>query len=147
MNLYKFSFQSEVKAVNPLVKKTLKQIKNHFSFISLEEEGDLCLVLSELLYNAVIHGNKQNAEKIVDLYVEIKENSVRCVVADEGFGFDYKRFLDRFKNMENKNIILESDHGRGILLAVSLSDGLTFNSKGNEVTFKKYLNSGAGRDE
>ena len=137
---YEYEFQSQVKAVNPLVKKTLKQIKNLLPLISLEEEGDLCLVMSELLYNAVIHGNKQDVDKMVKLCVGIDGNLVRCVVSDEGLGFDYASFLDKFKNIEN--IILESEHGRGVWLAVSLSDELTFNSIGNEVTFIKKINSG-----
>ena len=141
MILYEFDFKSEVKAVNPLVKKALGEIKNRLPMISLEEEGDLCLIMSELLYNAVIHGNKQDVDKTVKLRIGIDKSSVRCVISDEGSGFDYASFLDRFKSIEN--IILESDHGRGVLLAVSLSDELKFNLIGNEVTFIKNISSGS----
>ena len=141
MNEYTLSFRSDAEEVKPVVTETISRVRNHFPFISIEDEGDLRLVLSELLYNAAIHGNGQDISKTVRLRVGINEASVVCVVADEGSGFDYKKFLDGFKNSDNsrENAILESDHGRGILLAVSLSDRLTFNSKGNEIAFCKYL--------
>jgi len=145
---YTLEFQSDIKMVKPVVKETLKRVKSHFPFISEEDESDLRLILSELLYNAAIHGNSEDIQKNVKLRLEVKKNYVYCIVADEGSGFDYKKFLSYFagKGEEQKEAILGSDHGRGILLAVSLSDSLTFNSKGNEIMFSKYLGIGVDSD-
>ena len=118
---------------------------------------NLSMSLSELLINAIEHGNceisftdktrlleqgvnladyidelNQNDGKIgsrkVTLEYSIEEDSSSWKVRDMGKGFKFKKYL----NPENQDVMLP--HGRGILMAVYSSDSLTYNDIGNEVT-------------
>jgi len=75
---------------------------------------DIRLILNELIINSVIHGNKLNREKCVNLILEIIENSIRIEVVDEGQGIDFS--IEDYNPEELKCC------GRGLLIVNGLSD-------------------------
>jgi len=97
---------------------------------------DLRLVYSELLCNAVVHGNKNDARKLVNLTVELLEDMVYSMIKDEGNGFDYENLVTEALT----NGDLYKDRGRGIQLVHSLTDAMSFNVTGNEIKFIKKVN-------
>ena len=129
----------------------------------VDREGGerLKLVLQELLFNAVEHGNcaigydeksawlaahknifdlireknrnpKTRARKVVFQYTVEPERSVFSI-ADQGSGFDWKK---RKGKIERAKSVADLDlHGRGIALASLYVDDLRYNKKGNKVTF------------
>lgn len=108
--------------------------------ISNPSEGDMYdirLVLSELLYNAVIHGNNSDESKIVRVSVKINQNRLCVKICDEGKGFDYSTVLNKNEHQESGSLMLEN--GRGILLAKALVDEISFNKKGNIIKFSKRM--------
>ena len=104
-----------------------------------EERGDLKLVLSELLFNAVIHGNNMDINNFVRVKAEsIKTKSgIQLLVSirDEGPGFNYRKVIQRAHN--ESSLMCES--GRGMVLVCALTDNISFNKTGNAVRFVKIL--------
>lgn len=121
---------------------------------------NLSMGLSELLFNAVEHGNcnisfsdktqllesgtnmiehirmLQNRTEIAERYVtidyEVYDEKSNWVITDMGDGFDHSKFLVAHPD----NLFLP--HGRGILMARNSSDELHYNQKGNQVTLVCY---------
>jgi serine/threonine-protein kinase RsbW len=85
------------------------------------------LLAHESLCNAVIHGNKKNADKRVLLEIRVGRVWVRLQVTDEGNGFDWR-----------KKSFLPGDvgdtTGRGIALYALYAERRQFNAFGNQVT-------------
>lgn len=126
-------------------------------FIDSEKKMNLLLVMQELLINAIEHGNCKISfdektswlhagENIADLVIkkcsdpsiavkkvclewEIMQESSRYIIRDEGNGFD----VEKYKETHDTDPSLL--HGRGIMIARSLVGRLTYNRKGNIVSF------------
>jgi len=96
-------------------------------------ESDVEVALFEALANAVIHGNRQQAQKQVTICCRHEPNKyVSIVVRDEGTGFDPDGVPDPTAP-EN----LTSEHGRGILLMKTFMDEVRFEKGGTEVHLLK----------
>lgn len=127
-------FPSQLEQVKLAVNETLAFLKKNKPNLSDSEYFDLKLIYSELLCNAVIHGNKEEQEKKVSVKTQILDDgTVSVEITDEGEGFD----LD---NALLPQSIL-SEHGRGIFIARHLADEFTAHSyqNGNYITFKKKV--------
>jgi YesN/AraC family two-component response regulator len=131
--------------------------------LSKKELTDLQLVLSELLLNAIEHGNLEISGKekhqaliedrfaslieerradplreqrrvLVELSFEQRSGEFRCQIRDEGVGFCWQSLPQEIKT---EDFVLP--HGRGVLLSRLLVDQLMYNDAGNEVTVVKRL--------
>ncbi len=142
MNNLRLRFESDIMAVKQIVRDVLCFLEQHAVGLTDDDIADLRLVFSELLFNAVIHGNNKDVTKSVHVVVEVQDGLVSASVADEGSGFDYTLVLN---NIDSNDYINES--GRGLRLAYSLMDTLTFNSQGNQISFCKKISikGGSGR--
>lgn len=144
---------------------THRIILNVKKFLPHNAIAQLRLVISELLINAIEHGNldityedkllklqddvyfyymtqkineKDNKDKKIK--VEFMVNSERIVIkiSDRGKGFDHKKYLSRSAEQITEESLLQ--HGRGILLAKQIFDEIKYNDKGNQVLCIKYFN-------
>ncbi|MBR1714418.1 MAG: cyclic nucleotide-binding domain-containing protein [Treponema sp.] len=125
--------------------------------INDEERFNLQMAMMELLTNALEHGNLEisyeektewmmNGGDMLELlaqkaamsefmdrkiYIEYKIGKLtsKFVIRDCGDGFDWRKIL----NSKADDTEL---HGRGVGLSASLVQNLTYNEKGNEVTFE-----------
>ncbi|MDZ7264873.1 MAG: ATP-binding protein [candidate division KSB1 bacterium] len=99
-------------------------------------QSELCIALSEALANAIIHGNRNDPEKFVQLKIRLDEKQVKISVMDQGPGFDHRHLPDPLAddNIKKRN-------GRGIYLMSALVDSVKFSrrAKGMEVTLLKSL--------
>jgi anti-sigma regulatory factor (Ser/Thr protein kinase) len=83
---------------------------------------DIGLAVGEALANAIVHGNRCDLEKAVDVVVAVNEYGDLLVsVKDSGCGFDPSR-LPNPTAPEN----LLAPHGRGIFLMQHLMDEVRF---------------------
>ena len=140
VNVFKFSFDSEVTKAKQVVNEVMQLLAGRMPKLTPDDCLDLKLILSELLYNAVIHGNGEDKTKMVHLVVNIKDDFVSCSVADEGVGFDYTHFLSRNEsNNAEEETFWFNERGRGIRLVKALVDSLDFNVVGNEIKFCKRV--------
>ncbi len=101
-------------------------------------KGDLrhhiMLVLTEAVTNAILHGNKQNKSKSVELEAKITPRRLILSVQDEGDGFDPESIPNP---IEKENLLKSS--GRGIWLIHEFADKVSFSDNGRKITIEFKL--------
>lgn len=90
--------------------------------------GKISLSLIEAVNNAILSGNKQQADKEVKIVAELCDGKFLLSVEDEGEGFDYENIPDPTLPDNIKKIA-----GRGLYLMKTLSDELEFEKGGAKV--------------
>ncbi len=131
---YSLTIPSERASIENAVdfaEKVAKDIK-----LKEEESDNLAISISEAVANAIIHGNRLDKKKNVEIAISFKKNELSVKVRDQGGGFDPKKLKNP---IDPKNITLES--GRGIFILKNFMDSVYFNFKkdGTEFIFsKKY---------
>jgi serine/threonine-protein kinase RsbW len=124
---------SEVKAISPLVDRLMRLIEG--SHCITGEEYAVELALREALSNAVVHGNRLDAHKLVHVRCRCKVGEgISLDVSDQGQGFDASSVPDPVA-VEN----LLAEHGRGIHLMKLAMDEVSFEQRGAEVHMCKRL--------
>jgi len=98
--------------------------------------ADIAISVSELVNNAIMHGNKASREKPVTVRVTFRQGMVTITVRDEGSGFA----SDQIRNpLAEENLMKEV--GRGIFIVRSLMDTVDIrpSSHGTEVQISKAV--------
>lgn len=120
-----FRLVSDLTFVHP----TLRLAANFAVQFGAKDTSRICIALRELLSNAIVHGNQNVPERMVDCTVEPwSDGQFKITVRDEGEGFDYES-LDLTLTDNPWNI-----RNRGYILLNRVCKGLKFNALGNEVT-------------
>ena len=122
----KYEIKSKIENLRK-VEKLVDDISAEYN-ISSDIYGNILIAALEAANNAILHGNKLDENKIVNIIVNKDEKTLKIRVDDEGDGFDYKNIPDPTapENIENIN-------GRGIFLMEKLSDGIEFSRNGATV--------------
>ena len=124
---------SEVKAISPLVDRLMRLIEG--SHCITGEEPAVELALREALNNAVVHGNRLDAHKLVRVRCRCKVGKgISLIVSDQGQGFDASSVPDPVA-VEN----LVAGHGRGLHIMKLAMDQVSFDERGTEVYMCKRL--------
>jgi serine/threonine-protein kinase RsbW len=97
--------------------------------ISQDNYGKILVSAMEAVNNAILHGNKSNPDKTVDIEISFESDILNIKVTDEGPGFRPDKVPDP-TTPEN----IEELNGRGIYLMSHLADKIEYNEKGNSVT-------------
>jgi len=92
------------------------------------------LAVTEAVDNAIVHGNKSNPAKNVELGYHTSKEEITFAVTDQGEGFDITNVTDPTKPENPENA------GRGILIMKMLSDKLEFLSEEKTVLLSFNLN-------
>jgi serine/threonine-protein kinase RsbW len=97
--------------------------------ITQENYGKILVSTLEAVNNAIMHGNKFERDKIVDVEISYKNDKLRIKIKDEGKGFIPEEVPDPTipQNIEALN-------GRGIFLMSKLADQVKYSKRGNAVT-------------
>lgn len=92
--------------------------------------GNILISLTEAANNAIIHGNKTDKNKKIEISCvpDDRGKSLTFFVKDEGQGFDYNNLPDP-TTPEN----LDQPCGRGVFLMLQLADLVVFSNKGATV--------------
>jgi serine/threonine-protein kinase RsbW len=100
--------------------------------------SNIAMVAREAAANAVIHGNKYDANKHVSATFEASADLVLIRIADEGTGFDASNIPDP---LAPENLLRSS--GRGVFLMRAFMDEVNFRqlSPGTEITLIKRRKS------
>ncbi len=122
----KVVIESDIKNIS-LIEKLIDDISSQYELHS-DVYGKLLLAVVEGVNNAIVHGNKLNLDKKVELEYHISEDSAEFIITDEGEGFDYNDVPDPTLP-EN----VEKTHGRGIFLMNHLADDIEFENNGSKV--------------
>ena len=101
--------------------------------MSSEVYGNVLIATIEAANNAILHGNKLDENKDVNIIFKWNTSQLELIVTDQGKGFNFKNVPDPTapSNVEKVN-------GRGVFLMEKLSDNISFKENGRKVslTFK-----------
>jgi len=120
----------KIKSNSENLRKVEKFVDEISADLSLTDEiyGNLLIATLEAANNAIVHGNKNQEDKEVDLLLTKEKGKIILRVKDQGCGFDYKNIPDPTAP-EN----LEKINGRGVFLMQKLSDQIEFFENGSIV--------------
>lgn len=131
MKSIKFASKPENIAI---VEKFVDDLRNEVN-IGDDVYGNILISLTEAANNAMLHGNKGNEKKQVEIQygVDDRGKNLSFIIKDQGPGFDYNGLPDPTAP-EN----LERTSGRGVFLMMQLADMVVFSDKGAtvEMSFK-----------
>ncbi len=115
------------------VEKLVDEISAEYN-IGSDIYGNILIAALEGTNNAIVHGNKLDENKMVNIEITRDGKKLRIQIDDEGNGFDYKNIPDPTapENIENVN-------GRGIFLMEKLSDRIEFSKNGARVELEFNL--------
>lgn len=114
----KFTIRSSFAFVMPVLDDILNELR-YTGYCSDEKIVDIFLVLSELIINAIEHGNRQDLTKNVTIEYILNENKACFSIEDEGEGYDYKNTLT------NEKV-------KGLCFIKYIASNVCWNSKGNK---------------
>jgi len=127
---------SKIAMVSPFVDWLISLIPQSRCVRGKEEFVELAL--RETMSNAMLHGNRMDARKLVHVRCCCESTKgVFIVVRDQGHGFDLNQVPDPVA-IEN----LGAEHGRGIYLMKLAMDEVSFERGGTEVHIRKQSGSG-----
>lgn len=120
----------KIKSISENLRKVEKFVDEVSSDLSLNDEiyGNLLIATLEAAKNAIVHGNKEQEDKDVDIFLTKEKTRIVLRVQDQGSGFDYKNIPDPTAP-EN----IEKINGRGVFLMQKLSDQIEFFENGSIV--------------
>ena len=105
---------ASIKKNYALIESLLQKANEEFC-CNEERFKNLLIAVSELVMNAIVHGNKEQVTKKVRVTVEYDENIMRVKILDEGNGFKYDK---KSKPKLPEDMMKES--GRGLFIVKSL---------------------------
>jgi serine/threonine-protein kinase RsbW len=125
--LKQLTIESDITNLN-MVENAIDSLTNEIG-ISQDNYGKILVAVLEAVNNAIIHGNKADSKKTVEIDFWVKKKDLNISVTDKGKGFKPAEVPDPTKP-EN----IEAINGRGIFLMSKLADAIEFNKRGNSVT-------------
>ena len=131
---FELEFYSDTKYLEKVEKLSSKVAR--YALLSESENDDLGIVTTELVNNAIHHGNKNDPTKKVKILFTVDSKKLELRIYDEGNGFDPDKLKDP---LAPENLFSES--GRGIFLIRNLMDSLDFefSDSGTETIVTKNL--------
>ena len=130
------SFQMTIKSRRDVLLEALDRVMSLVQTLPCVQGDldDVRLALAEALSNAVIHGNREDPDKIVGICAGCDGQSrLLIAVTDQGDGFDPAVLPDP-TTAEN----ICSSHGRGVFLMKRLVD-VEFNLGGRQIVLRKRI--------
>ena len=138
---------SRDRAAFPSVPETVAEVDRYLD-LRLRQAGfpddllaDVAVSVSEVVNNAVVHGNREDPGKEVTIDLEILADRVSISVQDEGQGFDPDQLPDP---VAQENLMREV--GRGLFIVRAYMDEVRFerpSQGGLRITMVKLLPDGS----
>lgn len=125
-----FVFPSAISLMHSILDYLMKRVEK--VGIVKAENSNLFIALDEAFVNAVKHGNKFDAKKLVKVAAEVSTKEARFTVEDEGDGFDVSAIPNP---LDPENLFKTS--GRGVLIIHNVMDEVKYNERGNRVEMVK----------
>jgi serine/threonine-protein kinase RsbW len=99
------------------------------------------MAIEEAVVNAIEHGNKRDASKVVHVVYVVDADSAEMTITDQGNGFDHRNVADPTDEER-----LDQPRGRGVLLIRELMSEAHYNDKGNSVWMRKVRSKDEPQD-
>jgi len=123
-------------------------VEKLLDIIVLDKTGhaEFIIALGEALDNAIVHGNKQQPDKFIELACSVDDIQIACSITNDGPGFAYKeRLANPIVDIDPKKLIFNVTQGKlgglGINLIRKCVSEVRFNEAGNQITLIKYIQS------
>ena len=117
------SIPSRIAEVESFLQKAVKKTR-----INPSRYPDMLISLTEAVNNAIIHGNKEDSNKVVKIQMIHNRRHFKIIVTDEGRGFNLENVPDPTAP-EN----IECCGGRGVYIMSRLADRISFQDNGSTV--------------
>ena len=129
---YRMVIQSDLNNIHK-VEAITEKIANYMKF-SEEDKDSLAISVTEIVGNAISHGNKKDINKNVTVDFEYEGDTIAVIIQDEGGGFNEQEIANP---LEPENLLKES--GRGIFIVRALMDqvDINCNKQGTQVRLVK----------
>lgn len=125
-----FELPSAISLMHIVLEYLLKRVEK--LGVVKSEQSNLFVALDEAFVNAIKHGNKFDAHKLVRVTAEVSRVEARFTIEDEGEGFDVDSIPDP---CDPENLFKTS--GRGVLFIYNIMDEVKYNDRGNRLTMVK----------
>lgn len=122
----------EIQSIRIEIGKAADTFENSVKYTWVGKEKEIFFVklgADEAIANGVKHGNKEDADKKVQILVDVDPKQLTVIVKDQGKGFDRTKIPDP---RDKQNLLKPS--GRGLLYMYKFFDEVSYNQEGNEVT-------------
>lgn len=126
------SSQDNLPEADDFIESTLEELGIDKSLVA-----DIAITSTELINNAILHGNQGDATKKVKIRLQVEDETVKIDIIDQGDGFDPTDVPDP---LAKENLLKEV--GRGIFIVKSLVDNLEFDQEpgwGTRATITKNI--------
>lgn len=123
----KLKIESSIKSLK-IVENAIDEMINEIG-MTRENYGKIMVSTMEAVSNAIMHGNRSEKEKIVDVEISYKKEKLKIKITDQGKGFMPEKVPDPTVPQN-----IESVNGRGIFLMSRLADEIKYSKRGNAVT-------------
>jgi serine/threonine-protein kinase RsbW len=110
------------------IEKFVEEICDYYN-INDTYFGNILIALVEAFRNALVHGNKNQASRKIQVVFESKPKGLSFTVTDEGQGFD----PDSVPDPLDLEIDVETQTGRGLFLIRSLADKTEISDEGRSI--------------
>jgi len=141
IEIYRGVIENDAFEVCKEVKRIVERLQAA-SDIDKEQCFDVKVILSELLQNAIKHGNECDKDKKICLEVRLGDsgNILEITIRDQGCGFDPISTMNlaysKISELDPDNM---DESGRGLFIVQNLCDCMEFNSTGNAIKVIKRL--------
>ncbi len=129
-----FELPSSISPMHSILEYLIKRVEKLGVIDSAS--SNLFVALDEAFVNAVKHGNKYDAGKLIRITAELSPHEASFTVEDEGEGFDVSSIPDP---LDPENLFKTS--GRGVLFIFNIMDEVKYNDRGNRLTMVKKPDS------
>jgi len=123
-----------------VVSSTLEELENisiwlHTSLpkvLNETKKNHILLVTQEIATNAILHGNKEDAHKNISLELSVTSQNIIVNIKDEG-----EQIFQLPSKEEAKEMDYLDENGRGLKLAVLLSDAIELDNHEVKLIFNR----------
>lgn len=120
---------SKIESIS-LVENLIDEISTELSLVA-DLYGNILIGVIEAVTNAIVHGNKLDESKTVELFINYDEPDLIVKIIDQGEGFQFDDIPDPTKP-DN----VEKPDGRGVFLMKHLADEVNYDKGGSIVNLK-----------
>lgn len=132
MKSIKISIPSLIENIK-IIESFIDNAKDSFE-INDDIYGNIMISVTECISNAIIHGNRNDKNKLVHLELKMDNDQLKFTIEDEGEGFEVNELPDPTAP-EN----IERTGGRGIFLIRHLTDEVKFEDGGKKTVLSFYM--------
>lgn len=127
-----YSLRSELSCLSQ-VEQMIQELRQEYH-LGEEVTDRMTMALHEAITNGILHGNKLDPTKTVEIDTHLEGTLLRITVRDQGEGFNPNALPNP---LDEKNLLRSG--GRGVFLIGQFTDELSFNEKGNQLCLTYHL--------